>query len=77
MGTRLYPGGGGVVEMEPLRHEQAVGATVRAMEDPLVKAICEAGFLYDDVRVKVDIPERLESGKWNLIERIPLEGGNG
>jgi hypothetical protein len=41
---------------------------LRAMEDPMVKAIFEASFSCDGVRVKVDILERLGNGKWNLTE---------
>jgi hypothetical protein len=67
LATRLYPDGI-LVETDPLRHQQAVNETVKAMEDPLVKAIYEASFSYDDVRVRVDILSRLGRGKWNLIE---------
>jgi hypothetical protein len=56
------------METGPLRHDQAVGVTRRALEDPDVKAIYEAGFLENDVRVKADILERVKGGKWNLIE---------
>jgi hypothetical protein len=38
------------------------------MDDSSVKAIFEAAFLQEGVRVRVDILERLESGEWNLIE---------
>jgi predicted RecB family nuclease len=66
LATRLYPGGV-LVETDPLRHEQAVRETSRAMEDALVKAIYEASFVHDDVRVKVDILAR-NKGEWNLVE---------
>jgi len=48
------------------RHQQAVNETVEAMENPLASAIYEASFLYEDVRVKVNILARLGKGKWNL-----------
>jgi hypothetical protein len=67
LATRLYPEGI-LVESDPLRHEQGVRETVRAIEDQKVKAIYEASFSYNDVRVRVDILARLGSGKWNLIE---------
>jgi predicted RecB family nuclease len=67
LATRLYPEGV-LVESDPLRHEQGVWETVRAMEDQKVKAIYEASFSYNDVRVRVDILSRLNSGKWNLVE---------
>jgi predicted RecB family nuclease len=67
LARRLYPGGV-PIETDPLRHDQAVGVTRRALEDPDVKAIYEAGFLENDVRVKADILGRVKGGKWNVIE---------
>ncbi len=67
LATRVYPGGV-LVEEDHLHHEEAVKTTLAAIEDPKVKAIYEAGFLYDDVRVRVDVLQRLKNGKWNLIE---------
>jgi hypothetical protein len=67
LATRLYPEGV-LIETDPLRHEEAVGETLKAMEDPMVKGIFEASFSHDGVRVKVDILERMGSGKWNLTE---------
>jgi predicted RecB family nuclease len=67
LATRLYPDGV-LVETDPTLHEQAVRETVSAMEDAQVKAIYEASFSYDEVRVRVDILSRLGGGKWNLIE---------
>lgn len=67
LATRLYPGGV-YVETDPLRHKEAVRTTQRAIEEPGVKAIYEASFLENDVRVKVDILGRLRGGRWNLIE---------
>jgi hypothetical protein len=67
LATRLYQGGV-LVETDPRRHEEAVSDTLVSMEDPAVKAIFEASFSCDGVRVKVDILERLGNGKWNLTE---------
>lgn len=67
LATRVYPGGV-LVQEDHLHHEEAVETTLAVMEDPKVKAIYEAGFLYDDVRVRVDVLQRLKKGKWNLIE---------
>jgi hypothetical protein len=67
LATRLYPRGV-LVETDPTRHELAVKETLKAMEDPKVKAIYEASFSYDGVRVKVDILSRLSKRKWNLTE---------
>jgi hypothetical protein len=40
-----------------------------------VKAIFEASFSCDGVRVKVDILERLGNGKWSLTEVKSSTGG--
>jgi predicted RecB family nuclease len=67
LATQLYPEGI-LIEEDHLHHEEAVQSTLRAMENPNVPAIYEAAFLYDGVRVRVDILERLGDGRWNLIE---------
>ena len=67
MATRLYPKGI-LIEEDHLHHEEAVESTLGAMKEPDVKAIYEAAFLFDGVRIRVDILERLDNGKWNLIE---------
>ena len=67
LATRLYPGG--ILIDEPYyQHKQAVQSTLNAMQDPDVKAIYEAAFIYDGVRIRVDILERLDDGSWNLVE---------
>jgi hypothetical protein len=67
LATDLYPGGV-LIEQDHLHHNEAVEATLAAIENPDLPAIFEAGFLHDGVRVRVDILERLKEGKWNLIE---------
>lgn len=67
LATRLYPGGI-LIEEDYLHHEEAVQTTLKAMKSPNVRAIYEAGFINDGVRIRVDILERLDHGKWNLIE---------
>jgi hypothetical protein len=67
LATALYPGGIRIEE-DHLHHQEAIKSTLAAMEDPNVKAIYEAGFLYDEVRIRVDILQRLKNDKWNLIE---------
>jgi hypothetical protein len=67
LATGLFPGGV-LVEEDHLHHEKAVQTTLRAMGDPRIKAIYEAGFFCNGVRVRADILERLENGSWNLIE---------
>jgi hypothetical protein len=67
LATQLYPDG--VLIDEPYyQHKQAVESTLNAMQDPKVKAIYEAAFIYDGVRIRVDILERLEDGSWSLVE---------
>jgi predicted RecB family nuclease len=67
LATRLYPGGV-LIEEDHLHHYEAVKSTKAAADNPEVAAIFEAAFVYDDVRIRVDILERLGDGRWNLIE---------
>jgi len=67
LATQLYPDGV-LIDAPYYQHKQAVESTLRAMQDPEVKAIYEAAFLYDGVRIRVDILKRLEDGSWNLVE---------
>jgi len=67
LATRLHPGGVLIAE-DHLHHAEAIESTLKAMKDPKNRAIYEGAFLYDGIRIRVDILERLENGKWNLIE---------
>lgn len=67
LATRLYPGGV-LIKEKYFEHEKAIQTTLKAIRDPSVKSIFEAAFVYDDVRIRVDILERTDNGKWNLIE---------
>ena len=67
LATQLYPGGV-LIDAPYYQHKQAVQSTLKAMQDPGVKAIYEAAFTYDDVRIRVDILERIEDGSWSLVE---------
>jgi hypothetical protein len=69
----LFPGGVEVTE-EPWEHAQAVVRTAALMADVGVPAIFEAAFEYDDIRVRVDVLERLSSGAWGLRE-VKSSGG--
>ena len=67
LATQLFPGG--ILIDEPyFLHKQAVQSTLQAMQDPDVKSIYEAAFVYDGVRIRVDVLERLDDGSWNLVE---------
>jgi hypothetical protein len=67
LATQLYPGGI-LIEEDHLHHEEAFHSTLTAMDNPDVKAIFEAAFIFDGVRIRVDILERLNNGGWNMIE---------
>jgi hypothetical protein len=67
LATGLFPGGV-LIEEDHLHHAEAVQSTLAAMKNPDIPAIFEAAFIHDDVRVRVDILERLQNGGWNLIE---------
>lgn len=67
LATKIYPGGL-LIEEDHLHHEAAVESTLEAMADSAVPALFEAGFVHDDVRIRVDVLERLPGGGWNLIE---------
>ena len=63
---RLFPGGALVAEA-PWRHAEAVARTATLMANPAVPAIFEAAFTHDDIRIRVDVLERLPDG-WGLRE---------
>jgi hypothetical protein len=67
LATKLYPGGV-LIREDHMHHREAVKSTLAAMADPNIAAIYEAGFLHDSVRVRVDVLEKREGGRWNLIE---------
>jgi len=67
LATRLYPEGV-LIEEDYLHHAKAVQTTLKVMQDQDVRSIYEAAFIYDDIRIRVDILERLDDGRWNLIE---------
>jgi hypothetical protein len=67
LATQLFPEGVRIEE-DHLHHNEAVRSTIKAMQDPAVKAIYEAAFVYDDVRIRVDILQRTENESWNLVE---------
>ena len=67
LATRLYPGGV-LIKERYFQHEKAIQTTIKAIREPNVKSIYEAAFIYDDVRIRVDILERTDNNKWNLIE---------
>ncbi|MBT7398675.1 MAG: hypothetical protein HN775_05730, partial [Hellea sp.] len=60
--------GGVLVNAKPWEHDKAVLETKKLMLDQSVKSIYEAALEYNDVRVRVDILERLEGNNWGIRE---------
>ncbi|MDY6918198.1 MAG: DUF2779 domain-containing protein [Chloroflexota bacterium] len=74
MGTRvgglardLYPGATLIAEPY-FQHEEAVASTLQALSGMSAPALCEAAFLHDGVRVRVDILARAAGGEFDLVE---------
>jgi Domain of unknown function(DUF2779) len=63
----LFPGGA-LVDEPRWWHAQAVARTAALMSDEHVPAIFEAAFEYDNIRIRVDVLERLAPGTWGLRE---------
>jgi len=63
----LFPGGV-LVDEEPWQHGQAAARTKRLMEDANVPAIFEAAVEADNIRIRVDVLERLNEDRWGLRE---------
>ena len=67
LATKLYPAGFYVAE-DYLYHPEAQKTTESAIGNPNVPAIFEGAFVFDDIRIRVDILERLNNDRWNMIE---------
>lgn len=67
LATRRFESGVLIAE-DYLHHQEAVRKTHSAMADEDIKALFEPAFLEDDIRIRVDVLERAERSKWNLIE---------
>jgi predicted RecB family nuclease len=67
LATHLHPGGM-LIEEDHLHHEEAMQSTKAALEDASIPAVFEGAFLYDGVRIRADILERCDDGRWNLVE---------
>ncbi len=63
----LFPSGV-LVEAPASNHAAALEQTRALMADPTIPAIFEAAFEHNDVRIRVDILERHDSGRWGLRE---------
>jgi len=60
--------GGARINEEPWQHAEAVIRTTSLMSDVRVPAIFEAAFEYENIRIRVDVLERLANGAWGLRE---------
>jgi len=67
LARQVFPNGK-LVESDHLHHEESVEITKTLINDKSVPAIFEAGFLFDDIRVRVDVLKREAANKWTLIE---------
>jgi hypothetical protein len=67
MAQGLFPAGV-LVDEAPWEHAKAVGRTAALMVDRSVPAIFEAAFEHSDIRIRVDVLERLPHGYWGMRE---------
>ena len=67
LATKLYPTGLYVSE-DYMHHREAQKTTKAAIANFDVPAIFEGAFVYDGIRIRVDILERLSNDRWNMIE---------
>jgi len=63
----LYAGGV-LVDSDHFHHSEAVARTTELLSDSTVPAIFEAGFRYDDIRIRADILARAGDGAFDLLE---------
>ena len=67
LATKIYPTGLYVSE-DYMHHREAQKTTKAAIANFDVPAIFEGAFVYDGIRIRVDILERLSNDRWNMIE---------
>ena len=67
MAHALFPAGV-LVDEAPWEHAAAVERTAELMRDEHVPAIFEAAYVYDGIRIRVDVMERLSGGAWGMRE---------
>lgn len=64
---KLFPGGV-LVDTKPWEHQKALDETQAYMDDPAIPAVFEATFEFEDIRIRVDILERLGDNNWGIRE---------
>lgn len=62
------------IDEEPWQHAEAVSHTATLMSAAFVPAIFEAAFEHKNIRIRVDVLERLAPGTWGLRE-VKSSGG--
>jgi len=67
LATGLYAGGV-LIKEDYLHHREAEQSTAEALRNKNVKALFEAAFSFDGVRIRADILERNDDDSWNLTE---------
>ena len=67
LATRRFKSGV-LIDEDYLHHQEAMQKTLSTMVDENIKAIFEAAFMEDGIRIRVDVLEGADHGKWNLIE---------
>ncbi len=67
LATTRFPSGV-MIASDHRNHPESVRFTRSAMAEIDIPAIFEAGFIHQDVRVRVDILQRARRGEWNIIE---------
>jgi Domain of unknown function(DUF2779) len=70
----LFPGGV-AIGAEPWNHSLAVAQTAALMADDGVPAIFEAAFEHDDIRIRVDVLERLGDRTWWGLREVKSSSG--
>lgn len=64
---RAFPGGV-LVDEDYIHHSAAALRTQKIIDDKSVPAIFEAAFVFENIRIRVDVLERCARGEWRLIE---------
>ena len=65
----MWPGGVLITE-DHLHHRDAIESTIRALSDPTVSSVFESAFLYDDIRMRADIINRVGEDLYDIVEVI-------
>lgn len=71
----LFPGGRSAENGDGNQAEN-LETTMRLVEDENVPAIFEGSFLFDNILIRADILQRLNGGRWNLVEVKSSTGVN-